>query len=212
MTRKGNLTRTILARHFRGEDQGHLIGLHTTSAENTCRWVLLDIDHHGESDPDRHQANRKAVIKFCKKLRNLGFTPLLTSSNGIGGYHILVIFANPVPTPTAYAFARWLIRDWKGTGIPKRPGNLPQTIEARRQNPLRQLGASPGTAPYPGLVFKLWVDGHWASGEEAIEAILATGGSAHDLIPEEAPGRQGRRPGACDKCVPKAAVGPAGEQ
>src|SRR5438067_45976 len=32
------LTEAILARHYAGADQGHLTGLHSTSAANTSRW------------------------------------------------------------------------------------------------------------------------------------------------------------------------------
>jgi hypothetical protein len=35
-----------LARHFSSTRRNHLIGLRTTSPENTCRWFAIDIDLH----------------------------------------------------------------------------------------------------------------------------------------------------------------------
>src|SRR6516225_3019209 len=46
------LTEETIARHFRGHDQGHLIGLHSTSPDNSSRWGAADIDWHGDGSPD----------------------------------------------------------------------------------------------------------------------------------------------------------------
>src|SRR4051794_35960128 len=40
----------ILRRHFAGAAVSDVVGLHTTSADNTCRWFLIEIDRH---DGDR---------------------------------------------------------------------------------------------------------------------------------------------------------------
>jgi hypothetical protein len=45
------LTEDVVLRHFRPRDAGDVIGLHTTSPDNTCRWGGLDLDRHGEHSP-----------------------------------------------------------------------------------------------------------------------------------------------------------------
>src|SRR5438094_919607 len=51
-TRHEELTEAVLARHFRGAEVSDLVGLHTTSADNHSRWLALDVDQHGDRDPD----------------------------------------------------------------------------------------------------------------------------------------------------------------
>src|SRR5687768_14914575 len=43
---KRTLTRDVLVRHYRGEDPGDVVGLHAVGAENTSRFLSLDIDKH----------------------------------------------------------------------------------------------------------------------------------------------------------------------
>ena len=102
-TRKSALTSDVIQRHFMADDRGDLIGLHTTSPENTCRWLVVDIDHHGESDPDAECRNEDAAIAIRDKLENQGITSLLMRSNGRGGFHLWVIFNAPVDTATVLA-------------------------------------------------------------------------------------------------------------
>src|SRR5205085_1867510 len=65
------LTPGLLTRHFGGHDVGFLIGLHTTSIENTSRWGLIEVDCHGDvGDPN---ANWNAVLVWYRLLRRLGF-------------------------------------------------------------------------------------------------------------------------------------------
>jgi hypothetical protein len=46
------LTPETLAKHFLGECSDHIIGLHSTSPANTCRWGAFDVDRHDDSvDP-----------------------------------------------------------------------------------------------------------------------------------------------------------------
>src|SRR5439155_14738148 len=43
------LTPAVLEAHFRATAPEHVVGLHTTSPDNTCRWGAVEVDHHGES-------------------------------------------------------------------------------------------------------------------------------------------------------------------
>ncbi len=98
------------------DDRWDLIGLHTTSPENTCRWLVIDIDHHGESDPDAEYRNEDAAIAIRDKLENQGVISLLMSSNGRGGFHLWVIFDAPIDTATVYQLGQWIVEDWQELG------------------------------------------------------------------------------------------------
>jgi hypothetical protein len=186
VTRKGTLTRKMLIRHFQGQDQGCLIGLHSISANNTCRSGLIDIDHHGRPNRRRHQANCKATIALYKRLRQLGFQPLLVSSNGQGGYHIYALFGKPVPAPMAYAFARWLIRDWQELGLDAEPEAFPMQPELKGRKRLGNWVRLPGRHHTLDFWSRVWNGKRWESGREAIDTILNTGASDPSLIPAEA--------------------------
>jgi hypothetical protein len=41
-----SLTLPVLACHFRATPE-HIVGLHTTSPDNTCRWGAIEVDHQG---------------------------------------------------------------------------------------------------------------------------------------------------------------------
>src|SRR5262249_51448436 len=110
------LTEGVVRRHFCPRDAGDLIGLHTTSPANTCRWGALDIDCHGEASADP-EVNRSAALHWYGRLVGRGFHPLLTDSNGAGGYHLRVLLAEDVPTPRLYHFLRGLVADHAKAGL-----------------------------------------------------------------------------------------------
>lgn len=186
VTRTGELNAEIVAKHFVGADVGDIIGLHTTAADNTCRWVAVDIDHHGARDDVLHRRNRNSAIKLYQRARELGFAPILVSSNGYGGYHLFILFEAPLPAPRAYALAAWLVRDWHDLGFIAPPEAFPKqpllTTTTKYGNWLRLPGRH-HTLAYHSQV---WTGEHWASGEEAIRVILATAGKSTDLVPPEA--------------------------
>jgi hypothetical protein len=55
------LSRPLLTRHFIGRRREDIIGLHSTSPENTSRWGALDIDHHGPGSA-APEVNRQAAL------------------------------------------------------------------------------------------------------------------------------------------------------
>src|SRR5262245_48534828 len=48
-TAKRPLDLAVLSQHFRGAHHHHVVGLHSTSTSNTCRWGAFDVDRHGDS-------------------------------------------------------------------------------------------------------------------------------------------------------------------
>jgi hypothetical protein len=71
----------VLAQHFRALETCHVIGLHSTSLENTSRWAAVDVDWHGDTST-APEVNFPAALHWYDVLCRLGFHPLLTDSNG----------------------------------------------------------------------------------------------------------------------------------
>ena len=74
-------------------------GLHHASSEMTSRWLAIDIDRH---DPDESvvtpEGNLSAARGWWQALVDMGLDPILMDSNGVGGFHLLVLFAEPMST------------------------------------------------------------------------------------------------------------------
>jgi len=97
----------------------HVVGLHFGSVgpDATAKCVAGDIDRHGEAgDP---AANERAAIHWYDRARELGFKPLLYTSNGKGGFHLRILFVELIPLALAYHFGRWLFRDRDELGFPE---------------------------------------------------------------------------------------------
>jgi hypothetical protein len=175
------LAEETIVRHFRGHDHGHLIGLHSASPENTSRWGAVDVDWHGDGSPDA-AVNRRAAIAWFDKLRQLGFHPLLTDSNGKGGYHQLGLFSEPVPTARVYAFLRWLVSDYRRHGLSAAPEVFPKQpaiAPGRYGNWLRL----PGRHHTRDHWSRVWDGRAWLESQGAAECILGLSGSSPALIP-----------------------------
>jgi hypothetical protein len=185
-TAHGELTVGVLDSHFAACDVGDIIGLHAIAPGNTCQWIAIDIDLHGEPEPELVQLNLDAALAWYQKTKALGFDPLLLDSNGGGGFHLLVLFAEPISSQTAFSFGKWLISDWHDLGLggpqevfPKQP-----TLDKIKRfgNWLRLPGLH-HTRPF---VSRMWSGSAWLTADEAINAILETSGKSGDLIPTEA--------------------------
>lgn len=100
-----------LERHFAATSTNDIIGLHSTSQDNTSKWLGIDIDAH---TPQADQtANLRFAIQVSGKLEDLGFSSQIWDSNGIGGIHIWCIFGSPVPTHKLFALGNLVTRDWQ---------------------------------------------------------------------------------------------------
>lgn len=210
---KQELSPAVLRRHFEGRDPGDLVGLFSTTPApepggvELSRWLAIDIDRHGdEGDP---AANELYATLLAARAR--AFDPILLDSNGHGGYHLLVVFAEPRSTADVFAFGRWLIRDWRDHGLDREPETFPKQAA---------LGTGKGFGNWLRLPGRHHTRDHWTrvfaadreswlDGAEAVRHLLAHRGAATPF-PAEArepafvtrPGAQGGRPG------PKALPGP----
>jgi hypothetical protein len=177
---KDFLTQAILARHFAGRCRQDIVGLHSTSEVNTSRCGAVDIDYHG-SQSTAPEVNQAAAIGWYAKLVSLGLVPLLTDSNGAGGFHLLAIFADPVATERVFAFARWLVSDHARFGLPAPPETFPKQAQiqpGRYGNWLRL----PGPHHTKDHWSRVWDGQVWLQGQAAIEHILSIRGASPQLI------------------------------
>ncbi len=125
-TRKAVNLPALLRRHFQATRADHLVGLHTTSIENTSRFVAFDIDAHSEGDdPNR---NRQTTRRLVETLRVNGLEPITEDSNGRGGFHVWVFFSAPIPTATAHALCEYVKGEAEAAdaeSFPKQPNVEP---------------------------------------------------------------------------------------
>jgi len=111
------LSKASLNTHF---GAGMLVGLHSTSADETCRWLAFDLDNH-DKDPEVAARNFDDAIRICNQLTELGIIWLLEDSNGDGGFHIWILFSEPAPVEAVHRFGKWLLGDDDHEMFPKQP-------------------------------------------------------------------------------------------
>jgi len=180
MRGKDMVTDDKLNRHFGSLKRFHLIGLHSKSAENTCRWFAIDIDLH---DPDAAEAedcarrNFAAALGWWEALQQQGYDPLLLDSNGAGGFHLWTLLAEPAPAADVFGFADELVSDWEKRNLDAQPETYPKSAKLEGE----KLGAwlrVPGLHHTRDHFTKVWsgedwLDDPWLEGEAAIEMLLA---------------------------------------
>jgi hypothetical protein len=178
---RGRVTNTprVIARHFAARDEGDVIGLHSTSATDTSRFLGFDIDRH--SDAITHDITRDAAVWLTERLAERGAAVLLEDSDGDGGYHVWIYFDAPVPTPAVFAWARHLADECTAaTGL--RPETFPKqaTAAGAYGNWLRLFGRHHTRAHWsrvcrPGEA--------WSAGSDAARCLLAWPATPADVVP-----------------------------
>jgi hypothetical protein len=217
-THKGRLTDAVLRRHFRAVGRADIKGSHSTSTANTSLWGALDLDAHGPAGTSP-AANLAAALAWYARLVGMGFRPLLTTSDGAGGYHLRILLAEAAPTPRVYQLLRVLTSNHAALGLPARPETFPKQPVVRPRS-----DGSPGYGNWlrlPGRHHsrehwsRVWDGGRWLEGAAAVAFILGLTGDSQSLLPE-APAPQVPRPRTArapaatpDLCrsVPRAAAG-----
>ncbi len=170
LTVKSRLSESVLQAHFRAEDRGNLIGLHTTSPNNSCHWMAIDIDHHGDPDADSEKVNELAALDLYEMLHEGEFGPLLFKSNGRGGFHILVIFDSPVPTHLVYRFGNAVVAHWKELGLAESPEVFPKqpSLDGSKLGNWVRL---PGLHHTYDFYTEVWDGEKWLAGQAAVDRI-----------------------------------------
>jgi len=170
----------VLQQHFSASDHGHIVGLHSTSKNNTCRWLVIDIDQHGEPDEVLEQRNEKAAHDFFQMLAEFGGDPLLMKSNGRGGYHLWLIFDRAVSSKNLHALGKTIVQHWEKLEI-----NEPEVFPKQSELEEKKLG---NWVRLPGLHLtyefhtQVWDGEKWLKGEEAIDRICAVRLCPGDLV------------------------------
>ena len=70
----GVLTFEIIEEHYRGNDQGNLIGLHAISPDCTCKWFLVDIDQHGENQSHTRRGQCQGSFRLVRRVAATGLS------------------------------------------------------------------------------------------------------------------------------------------
>jgi hypothetical protein len=178
------LTPAVLVRHFGASRTRAVAGLHTTSPTNTCRWGALDIDRHGAGGP-APETTRAAALHWFERLCQRGFRPLLTESNGRGGYHLRIIFSEPVPSPRVFALMRRLVADYATLRLPAPPEAFPKQATVAPPGQNGQFGnwlRLPGRHHSRDYWGRVWDGEHWLGANRAIDHILALTGDSPSLV------------------------------
>jgi hypothetical protein len=167
-----------LAKHFRTRQPGGQLGVHSASSDLTSRWLAIDVDRH---DPDDEFAvtaagNLAAVRGWQQTLVERGFDPLLLDSNGIGGYHLLAVFAEPMGSASVHEFGSRLVADFERRGLDQKPEVFPDKPTWDRYGDWFRLPGRHHTRPHYTRVWndEPYAESQWLAGNEAIDRILAT--------------------------------------
>jgi hypothetical protein len=167
-----------LRKHFRTRQPSGQLGIHSASSDLTSRWLAIDIDRH---DPDDEwgvtpEGNLAAARGWHQALMEKGFDPLLMDSNGIGGFHLLVIFSEPMSTKTVHLFGAQLVADFERRGLDQKPEVFPDKPTWDHYGDWLRLPGRHHSRPH---YTRVWndepdADTPWLAGHEAIDRILAT--------------------------------------
>lgn len=185
------LDESLLTRHFRATDRTDLIGVHTTSPENTSKWGAIEIDRHGDSPTA--EMTLDAAMGWYDRLVPAGFSPLLLDSDGQGGYHLIVLFSDPAPTPTVFAFLAAFVCDHERYGFLRPPELFPKQPKIDDNNRYGNWLRLPGLHHSRPHYSKVWNGSTWLEGDVAIQFILALRGDDPHLIPEDDPNNSHQR-------------------
>ena len=166
-----------LRKHFQVRSGSGVLGVHATSADHTSRWLAIDIDRHYDDDiAVTREGNYVAAQGWWQVLVEQGFDPLLLDSNGIGGFHILVLFEHPLDTASVHAFGQRLVADFQRRGLDQAPEIFPGRPQWNHYGDWLRL---PGRHHRRDHYTRVWndepyTDQPWLEGHEAIARLLQT--------------------------------------
>jgi hypothetical protein len=189
VTRRVKVTHALLSRHCRALDASNLIGLHTAGPDNLSLGGALDIDAHGD-DPARADANFHAALHWYTALVRMALHPLLTASNGRGGFHVRVLLAEAIDAARLFLFFRQLTADHRKVGLDQRPEQFPKQSDVRKcAKGLGNWIRLPGRHHKRDYWSEIWNGTRWLAGHDAIDFLLSLTGDDPALIPaaSEAP-------------------------
>src|SRR5262245_29305390 len=111
-----------LRKHFKNRQPSGQLGVHSSSSDLTSRWLAVDIDLHDLDETSTVTAggNLAAARAWQQKLGAQGLDSVLMDSNGMGGFHLLTLFAEPMGTHSVQEFGSSLIADFERYGLDRK--------------------------------------------------------------------------------------------
>ncbi len=174
---KIQLELSSLEKHFKARNRRALLGLHSTSSSYSSKWMVIDLDQHDDGDASQVAAsNYVAATTWLRTLQQYGFDPVLMDSNGRGGFHLLLLLAEPMDTRLVHAFAEKLTANFAKLGVDEQPEIFPGQGRSRRYGNWLRLPGRHHTHPHYTRVYNDdgWDEDKWLDGEEAIQRLLQT--------------------------------------
>jgi hypothetical protein len=167
-----------LRKHFRTNKPAGQLGLHSASRDLTSRWLAIDIDLHDADEIGSVSAegNLAAACGWREVLVGQGLDPLLLDSNGMGGFHLLIVFAEPMSTASVHEFGARLVADYPRRGLDRRPEIFPDKPTWDRYGDWLRLPGRHHTRPHYTRVWndEPFAEARWLAGHDGIDRILAT--------------------------------------
>lgn len=171
------LKATSLEKHFKTRSVGGVLGLHSSSSDMTSRWLAIDIDLHDADDLSvSREGNFAAAAYWRNRLVEMKFDPLLFDSNGKGGFHLVVIFAQAMETESVHEFGKRLVEDYEKRGLDRKPEIFPNKPTWNHYGSWLRLFGRHHTRDHYTRVWndEPWDENQWLEGHEAIDRILST--------------------------------------
>lgn len=182
--RPGYLTIAKLRQHFRATDTRHVLGAYTYGPDDTGKHTTIDLDNHDDR-PDTAVANERYALHLYSLCADLGFKPLVYESDGKGGFHVRVLFDQPVHARLLRAFGLWLAHDHAEHGITAPPEVFPKNAGG---SPFGSFVRLPGRHHKRDVWPRVWTGTEWATDDAAVEHLLSLAGDDPALIPTIAAG------------------------
>ncbi|MEM8669674.1 MAG: hypothetical protein AAGG48_19265 [Planctomycetota bacterium] len=170
------LNTTSLEKHFKAIDGG-VLGVHSVGTDWSSRWFAIDIDRHDDTDLSiTREGNFVAAREWYDSLQQQGFDPLLFDSNGFGGFHLWVVFEQPMSSRSVRSFVDRFVADFQRRGLDRKPDLFPGEPGANALGSWLRLPGRHHTRPHYTRVYndQAWDDRPWLEGHDAIDRILAT--------------------------------------
>ena len=138
----------------------------------------MDVHRGPQSTPE---GNFKAAQAWYDRLVAARFLPVLTDSNGTGGYHLWVVFDQPLPSMRVAEFGRSLAADFNHFDLPVAPRTFP-SVAAVRSGGQGNWVRLPGHHPLSDHWTRVWNGRHWLEGADAVEALLHAHGDSQRVL------------------------------
>jgi len=169
------LSERDLVQHFCGVT-GQIMGAHTTSKDDMCKWLCWDFDNHDHS-AETATKNLAQAHLLVEHLHDYGFEAIIEDSNGDGGYHVWVLLSSPAPCGAVYAFVQLVTQELSVTaeGFPKQA-----SIGDGYGNFVRM----PGKHHTRDHWSRICINSRWHEGADAVAALLNAPVNDIALLPD----------------------------